>query len=497
MNETILLYSKRLVKHSSIYGVGTLLYRAVALVMLPLYTRHLTTSDYGDLELFFITSSFLVMILQFGMGAAIFRSVIYKTQNDPAAIISTAFLFLLVANTITVSLLCFFANEISLIIFEVPGKAHLLRLIFITDFFLVMAIIPMAKLRIDESSTLFTIVALFNFVVGIVLTAVFLVGFNWGLAGVIWAQLINAIIFSIVYLFVISRDIKFRFSISDLWDMLSYGLPLVPASVATSVLLLSNRYFLKHLGNPDDVGIFSAGYRIAQVVALLVNAVQMAWPTLLFSLVKEKNAPETFSKLTTYFVFVLVTISLAISIFARELLIVITSATYLPAQFVIPLLLLANMFWGFFYMTNIGIQVKKKTYYIAIITAVGAIVNLYLNYWLISIPGFSLPGAALASLGGNFVVIVATLLISLRLYYVRYEYKKIVLIFIIAILVYLASLICPTESLILAIALKTVLLVFFLAGLYFIRFFSASEMQQAKAIVKMVWTLVISQKQNK
>jgi O-antigen/teichoic acid export membrane protein len=69
MHQNVVIYVKRLLKHSSIYGVGTLLYRAVALVLVPLYTRHLTMSEYGDLELLFITSSFLIMILQFGMGS--------------------------------------------------------------------------------------------------------------------------------------------------------------------------------------------------------------------------------------------------------------------------------------------------------------------------------------------------------------------------------------------------------------------------------------------
>jgi len=50
MNETLVAYVKRLLKHSSIYGVGTLLYRAVALILLPLYTRYLSTGEYGDLS---------------------------------------------------------------------------------------------------------------------------------------------------------------------------------------------------------------------------------------------------------------------------------------------------------------------------------------------------------------------------------------------------------------------------------------------------------------
>ena len=490
MNETLVAYVKRLLKHSSIYGVGTLLYRAVALILLPLYTRYLSTGEYGDLELFFITSSFLVMILQFGMGSAIFRAVIYRDQHDPVLIVSTAFFFMLLINLVCVFGLCLFSRELSIAIFEVPDQAYLLRLIFVTDFFLVMSILPMAKLRIDERSLLFTIVAAGNFFCGVTLTVLFLVVFQWGIEGIFWAQLINAIIFTIVYISIISHEIRLKFSWNELKDMLGYGLPLVPASVATSILMLSNRYFLRHLGTAEEVGIFSAGYRMAQIVALIVNAFQMAWPTLLFTIVKEEKARDTFSRLFSYFVFVLVTVSLAIAIFGRELLVLITTPNYVAAHQIIPVLLLSNILWGFFYMTSVGIQVKKKTIYSAIIIGIAALVNLVLNYWLISIPDFRLAGAALASFVANFIVAVATLIISLRFYYIHYEYLKILQIFLLATLAYMIGLVVPTDRIFITLILKTMIIILFLVSLYLGHFFTAGEIDRAKAFLKMIYALV-------
>ena len=41
---------KRLGKHSVIYGLGGLVSRVLAVLLLPLYTRYLTPTDYGKVE---------------------------------------------------------------------------------------------------------------------------------------------------------------------------------------------------------------------------------------------------------------------------------------------------------------------------------------------------------------------------------------------------------------------------------------------------------------
>jgi len=443
---------------------------------------------------FLLLRLFLVMILQLGMGSAIFRAVIYKQKTDSGLILSTAFYFLLVANIISVNILCYYSEELSQAIFERPDRSFILQLLFITDFFLVLTILPMAKLRIDERSTLFTIIAFGNFTIGVILTILFVVVFNKGVEGIFWAQLINATIFALVYTSVIFREIQFKFSWNELKDMLGFGLPLVPASVAMSILMLSNRYFLSRYGTAEDVGVFSVGYRMAQVLALIVNAFQMAWPTLLFTIIKEEYAERTYSRLLTYFLFGLTGISLGISIFGRELIVVITTPEFIEAQHILPLLLVSNMLWGVFYMTSIGIQVKKKTIYSALVTGLAAVVNLMLNFWLISIPNFRLFGAALASLGGNLVLAILTLLISLHFYYIRYEYGKILKLFLWAVLAYCAGLFVPTHYFLVAIILKVMIFGLFFLAVYWCHFFTEGEIKKAKEVVQMIGCLITRRK---
>ncbi len=489
MNENLIANIKRLIKHTAIYGLGGILYRAAALVLLPVFARYLNASEYGDYELLFTTSTFLFLIMQLGMGSAIFRSIIYKENSDEPLIISTSFYFLLAANILIVGLLCLFSETISLAIFTTPDKAYLLRLIFIADLFEVMITIPQTKLRIDESSTLYTLIALGNFIVRMGLTIYFLMT-DSGVTGVIWAQFINSFIFFLVYTLLIINKLQFRFSWTELKEMLGYGLPFVPASIGTSILMLSNRYFLRHYESADEVGYFSAAFRISQLIALVVNAFQIAWPTLLFSIAREKDAPRTYSKLLTYLSFVLVSLTLGISILGKEILYFIISPEYVKVEHIIPILNLANVFWGIFYMTSIGIQIKKKTIYVPVTIGLAAAANLALNFWLISMPGFALYGAAISSLAGNVIMALSALVISLKFYYIRYEYRKISWLFAIGTITYLVAVNLPIANIIILIILKLVLFTLFFVILYFAHFFTPQELQKTKYYFHLILSML-------
>ena len=64
---------KRLARHSAIYGLGGLVSRILAVLLLPLYTSYLTTADYGKIETLVAASTVLVIVLRLGISSAFFR----------------------------------------------------------------------------------------------------------------------------------------------------------------------------------------------------------------------------------------------------------------------------------------------------------------------------------------------------------------------------------------------------------------------------------------
>ena len=64
---------RRLGKHSAIYGLGGLVSRILAVLLLPLYTRYLSPSDYGKVETLIALATVIGIVLRMGIHAAFFR----------------------------------------------------------------------------------------------------------------------------------------------------------------------------------------------------------------------------------------------------------------------------------------------------------------------------------------------------------------------------------------------------------------------------------------
>ena len=77
---------KRLGKHSAIYGLGGLVSRILAVLLLPLYTRYLSPSDYGKVETLIALTTVIGIVLRMGIHSAFFRFYFDSPEPErPAA----------------------------------------------------------------------------------------------------------------------------------------------------------------------------------------------------------------------------------------------------------------------------------------------------------------------------------------------------------------------------------------------------------------------------
>src|SRR6266568_7813390 len=101
---------KRLARHSAIYGLGGLVSRILATLLLPLYTHYLPPGSYGKVEIVTATTAVLAIVLQMGISSAFFR--FYFDAKEPAerlTVIRTSFWFTMGMSTAGLALGLFFA----------------------------------------------------------------------------------------------------------------------------------------------------------------------------------------------------------------------------------------------------------------------------------------------------------------------------------------------------------------------------------------------------
>ena len=152
-----------LARHSAIYGLGGLVARILAIVLLPLYTRYLTREDYGAIGTLIALTAVLAVLLRVGTQSAFFR--FYFDSKEPAdrlRVVRTAFWYTMAASTVGLVLGEIFAGEISYWLFRTDDHADLVRASFV-GLWAQMNYGQLTSLfRVEQRSTSYVIASLAN-----------------------------------------------------------------------------------------------------------------------------------------------------------------------------------------------------------------------------------------------------------------------------------------------------------------------------------------------
>ncbi len=477
-NSTMLDQLKRLAGHSFVYGLSGMVNAAMALILTPLYARYLAPANYGVMTILTATAAFGTIFFQLGLGSAVFRSVIQRGV-DKRIVFSTAFhsLIVLIISVLSISFLL--SGRLSMVLFGAwPNGPLLLRLVFVTVALDSIAVIPLAKLRVEERSVFHSIVSACNFLLGMLLNVYFVAILRHDVEGVVTANLIRSVVYAVGSTMILLPDVRLVFSSAELGELLHFGVPLVPISVGALILSMADRYFVGYFGSLAEVGVYSLGYKVGSLVQLPVVAFQVAWPAALFTIHGAERARDTYARLLTYYVLLIGIMTFVVSVFAREIVTVIASADYADGWRVVALVALSQVLFGVYSVTAVGVNVERRLEHLVIVWLVGVAVHLVLNFVLIS--RYGMMGAAVSTLVGYAVVAVGATIASLRLYFIPYEYGRVIKLALVLTGLYLVSLMIPLGVLGIRLTSKVLLVVSLPVLLRVTGFFTDGELARSK-----------------
>ena len=187
---------RQLVKHTTIFGIGTLLFRAASILLLPVYTRYLTPSDYGVTAVLDLTISLLAIVVGGGFGAAATRA---HYQQDTAEHLDRVWWTAAVAVSVSATLIigpAFLARtQISSAVFgpQVTDGAHYLANALATLWVATLTQSVDAYFRAGKASSFVVGVGMVRLLINIALNLLFLIAFQMGVAAVLyfWMQSLN------------------------------------------------------------------------------------------------------------------------------------------------------------------------------------------------------------------------------------------------------------------------------------------------------------------
>lgn len=397
---------KSLLRNSILYTLSTILTRGIVFILLPIYTRSLSPEDFGLLDYFVALGAVAAIVVTLEILQGMARIIPehlddYQKKRDYA---STCLWFLIGAYTVMLVLVTFFSTQLAALLLNAPTKADLFELAAWSWWVVALLNLIHGQLRWElkaATSALLSLVAAF---LTVICTIVLVVWMQLGIRGALLAQVIGGLLALLPSLYLTRSSFGFCFDGAGLRQMLSYSLPLIPSSLAVAFALYADRIILKELLGLSEVGIYAVGQKVSLVVTLALIGFRSALTPLIYANHGRPSTPGELAQIFRVFCLAALAMTLVMSVFARDIVELISATAYQEAASVVPVLifsvLLANM-----YIFAPGLDIDRKTGVISMINIGVAGLSLALNYLLI--PHFGILGAAWSALlafGAGFAV---------------------------------------------------------------------------------------------
>ena len=304
------------------------------------------------------------------------------------------------------------------------------------------ASVPLSLLRIEDRPGLFSAYSSARHALHLVLK-VWLVWSGFGVAGVLWAELVATSLFSAALLPRLRGKVRLTISPSLLREALAFGLPKVPHGLLVQVQNLADRKILDLFVSRAEVGIYQVGYTFGQAVKFPLSAFEPAWGPFVYSQLGRPDTPLALARVVTYAWSGFLAVALAVAVLGRELLVLMTprSPAFHAAAPLVPVVALAYLLHGAFLLGSVGIGVSKRARYYPLVTAASAAANVAAN--LVLIPRMGILGAAWATVVSYAVMAGLGIAVSQRLYPLPFETGRLTRVSAAALLVLAASWLAP------------------------------------------------------
>lgn len=442
---------RKLLGQTAVYGLSSIVGRTLNYFLVPLYTYVFQNpSDYGVVSQLYAFVAFLMVFLTFGMETSYFRFI--QDEKDKEQVFRNSFLTVLLLNASFFLFLFFFNQGVAnaLLFADHPEYMVMMGAIVVID---AVSSIPLAKLRAEERAMRFAVIQFSSIGVNIVLNVILLTLFfdkdhpEKGVMFILVANLVSSLVKPVMmYQDFLKISVKIDFVL--LRKMLVYALPIVIAGFAGIINETLDRIMLKQMlydpGNPQsldwadsEIGIYSACYKLAMLVSILLQAYRYAAEPFFFNQMKNEDRNKLYIKLMNYFVAIVCLIFLGVSLNIDIFKYFITNKAYWVGLQVVPVLLLANVFLGIYFNQSIWYKLTNQTKYGAYISLMGAGLTILINY--LFIPQFSYRASAWATLMVYAFQMVVSYYWGQKHFPIKYNLRKFFLYLGLSVLLFFVS----------------------------------------------------------
>ena len=357
------------------FTVCNLLQKCIAMITMPIFTRILTTEQYGVFTVYQSWYNLISIIVTLNLSGSLINNGLMKYEDRKDKFISS-----MQGLSSTVTIIFFI---IYLVFHDFWNNVFELSTVFMLAMFIQLLFEPAYlfwaqkqrfELKYQKLVAVTLAVAVASPLVGII--AVYATEHK-AEARVIAFAFVQVCVGLIFYIIQAKRGKTFF--AKDFWSFaLKFNLPLIPHYLSQMVLGQSDRIMISRLVGDGEAAIYGVAYTIATAVNLFINAVNSAFVPFLYSKMKAGKYDEIRKK-SGFLVTLIAAIICAFMLFGPEAITLFAAPEYIEAVYVFPPVV-AGVFFTFVYLFYVNVEFYfEKTSYVMFASVIGAVLNIVLN----------------------------------------------------------------------------------------------------------------------
>ncbi|MBE6133386.1 MAG: hypothetical protein E7178_01825 [Erysipelotrichaceae bacterium] len=411
---------KKLTLNTILFAIGGLGSKVLIFLLVPLYTNAMTTDQYGIADLVITLSALLMPVITLSLSEAVLYFGISKGE-DKNKILLNSFLVVIIGSLVLLS-------SFPLLRFYQPISDYVFYLIgftIVTSFRNIMQF----HTKSLEKNVLFSIDSILQTSILVLSNILFLLVFKMGIEGYLLSLIIAESV-SLLFLFIGNRALSSLLSAKIDWQllkrMLLFSIPLIFNNISWWIIHSTDKIMIQFLISDDAVGIYAVATKIPTLITTVTNIFCQAW---IISTYVEYSKKDTHFYETVFdFYSFLLNVGIAVLLLIlKPFMSIYVGANFFESWQFVPLLLLAAIFQSYTSFFGAIIQSANKNNKLMIVTIVGMVFNVGLNFALI--PFLGIQGAIIATLVSNFVISLLRMILSKKCVEYKINYFKFILSF--------------------------------------------------------------------
>ncbi len=397
-------------RNAAIYTIGNFLNQAIAVITSPVFTRLLTTEEYGRITIYMTWVGMFTIFTGLELGGSLANAYIDYGKNKYKAYAKSCIVLSVLITLLYIILATLFRKELE-VVFDL--NYNLLILALLHSFFNSSILYLSKYLSLLKKAIPYVLISFGQMLLNVVLSIILILYSDWNPAisriqGQFWASAVFGILVSLLFLLNKEKLLDFQY--------IKYGLflsvPLMFHALGGIILSSSDKLMLSRMADDSVTGLYSFAVTVTSVIHVISVSFNIAWVPYLYETLRSRQI-VSIQKRTERYLSCYTFVSCGFLLVMPEVVKILADKKYWDCiPLVIPLII--GEFYRFLYFFPVNYEFyNKQNQWIAFATLMTGGINVMLNFFWI--PSWGMYGAVLSTVISYIICFVFHEIIARKL----------------------------------------------------------------------------------